>query len=76
MRNQAVLEAELAARETPGAVPAGPAGAPDDAARRCRPEERTHTAELITDAHAAATAFLASVHPAGPGRYGQPGIPA
>jgi NTE family protein len=70
MRNQAVLEAELAAREYLVLYLPGPP------VRPMTPLDFTHTAELITDAHAAATAFLASVHPAGPGLYGQPGIPA
>lgn len=70
MRNQAVLEAELAAREFPVLYLPGPP------IRPMTPLDFSHTAELVADAHTSAAVFLSSVRPAGPGLYGQPGIPA
>lgn len=69
MRNQAVLEAELAARELPVVYLPGPP------VRPMTPLDFSHTTELIADAYAAAETFLVGVRPGGPGLYGQPGIP-
>ena len=68
MRNQAVLEAELAARDLPVLYLPGPP------VRPMTPLDFGHTAELIADAYTASTTFLNGVTPAGPGLYGQPGI--
>jgi NTE family protein len=69
MRNQAVLEAELAAREVPVLYLPGPP------VRPMTPLDFSHTAELIADSYAAAVEFLGGVRLAGPGLYGQPGVP-
>jgi NTE family protein len=68
-RNQAVLEAELAARYVPVLYLPGPP------VRPMTPLDFSHTAELIADSYASVTAFLANVSPTGPGLYGQPGLP-
>jgi NTE family protein len=68
MRNQAELEAELAARDVPVLYLPGPP------VRPMTPLDFGHTAELIADAHVAAAVFLDRVRLAGPGLYGQPGI--
>ncbi len=72
MRNQAVLEAELAARDVPVLYLPGPP------VRPMTPLDFSHTNELIADSYAAAEAFLADMSLAGagltgPGLYGQPG---
>ena len=69
MRNQAVLEAELAAREVPVLYLPGPS------VRAMTPLDFNHTPELVTDAHEAASAFLDDVVVLGPGLYGHPGVP-
>lgn len=68
-RNQAVLEAELAARQVPVLYLPGPA------VRAMTPLDFTHTAELAADAHEAATEFLDAAVILGPGLYGHPGVP-
>jgi NTE family protein len=70
MRNQAVLEAELAARDVPVLYLPGPP------VRPMTPLDFSHTTELIADSYASANAFLAGVSLTGPGLYGQPGVPA
>jgi NTE family protein len=69
MRNQAVLEAELASRDVPVLYLPGPP------VRSMSPLDFSHTAELINDSYNSAAAFLGDISlAAGPGLYGQPGI--
>lgn len=70
MRNQAVLEAELAAATVPVLYLPGPA------VLAITPLDFTHTAALTADAHTAASDFLAGLTITGPGLYGQPGATA
>lgn len=69
MRNQAVLEAELAARQVPVLYLPGPA------LRAMTPLDFGHTTELAADAHRSASEFLDDVVVQGPGLYGHPGVP-
>jgi NTE family protein len=69
MRNQAVLEAELAARQVPVLYLPGPA------VRAMTPLDFGHTPELAADAHQAASRFLTDLVVLGPGLYGHPGVP-
>ena len=69
MRNQAVLEADLAAEAVPVVyLPGAPVQA-------VTPLDFGHTAELIESSYAASTEFLASVNVEGPGLYGGPAGP-
>jgi NTE family protein len=69
MRNQAVLEADLAAEAVPVVyLPGAPVQA-------VTPLDFGHTAELIESSYAASTEFLASVQVEGPGLYGGPAGP-
>ncbi|MEU5694992.1 patatin-like phospholipase family protein [Actinosynnema sp. NPDC020468] len=65
-RNQAVLEAELAARDVPVLYLPGPPVQP------VTPLDFTHTADLIATSYQASTAFLDTVSVAGPGLHGHP----
>jgi NTE family protein len=69
MRNQAVLEVELASAEVPVLYLPGPPVQP------VTPLDFSHTAELIASSYAASTAFLDTVEVDGPGLYGHPGGP-
>ncbi|MEJ2857215.1 MULTISPECIES: patatin-like phospholipase family protein [unclassified Saccharothrix] len=66
MRNQAVLEVELAATHVPVLYLPGPPVQP------VTPLDFGHTAELVEASYAASTAFLAGVTVDGPGLYGHP----
>ena len=69
MRNQAVLEADLAAGSVPVVyLPGAPVQA-------VTPLDFGHTAELIESSYAASTEFLASLVIDGPGLYGGPAGP-
>ncbi|MFI9384507.1 patatin-like phospholipase family protein [Kutzneria sp. NPDC052558] len=69
MRNQAVLEADLAAEAVPVLyLPGAPVQA-------VTPLDFGHTAELIASSYAASTGFLATVEITGPGLYGGPAGP-
>jgi NTE family protein len=69
MRNQAVLEADLAAVAVPVLyLPGAPVQA-------VTPLDFGHTAELIESSYAASTAFLSTVEITGPGLYGGPAGP-
>lgn len=65
-RNQAVLEAELAAVDVPVLYLPGPPVQP------VTPLDFGHTAELIEASYEASVRFLAGVAVAGPGLYGHP----
>jgi NTE family protein len=69
MRNQAVLEADLAAESVPVVyLPGAPVQA-------VTPLDFGHTAELIESSYAASTEFLAALVVDGPGLYGGPAGP-
>ncbi len=69
MRNQAVLEVELASADVPVLYLPGPPVQP------VTPLDFSHTAELVASSYAASTAFLDTVDVDGPGLYGYPGGP-
>lgn len=69
MRNQAVLEVELASANVPVLYLPGPPVQP------VTPLDFSHTAELIASSYTASTAFLDTVLVDGPGLYGNPGGP-
>ncbi|MEU6156285.1 patatin-like phospholipase family protein [Actinosynnema sp. NPDC047251] len=66
MRNQAVLEVELASTSVPVLYLPGPPVQP------VTPLDFGHTAELIASSYEASTRFLDTVAVAGPGLYGHP----
>ncbi|TWP52075.1 patatin-like phospholipase family protein [Lentzea tibetensis] len=66
MRNQAVLEVELASRDVPVLYLPGPPVQP------VTPLDFTHTAELILTSYEASNAFLTTLEIAGAGLYGHP----
>jgi NTE family protein len=68
MRNQAVLEAPLAAAEVPVVYLPGPAPI------RLSPLDFSRTEELTEQAFRAARTFLAEITVKGPGLYGGPGL--
>jgi NTE family protein len=70
MRNQALLEAEVAATSVPVVYLPGPA------VRAMTPLDFGHTPELVADAHASTAAFLDELVLTGPGLYGHPGVPS
>ncbi|WNV89168.1 patatin-like phospholipase family protein [Umezawaea sp. Da 62-37] len=70
MRNQAVLEVELASADVPVLYLPGPP------VQSVTPLDFSHTAELIASSYTASTAFLDTVRVDGPGLYGAPGGPA
>lgn len=70
LRNQGMVEAELAARTVPVLYLPGPA------VRAMTPLDFSHTDELAAGAHAAATGFLDALVVEGPGVYGQPVVPS
>jgi NTE family protein len=70
MRNQALLEAEVAAVTVPVVYLPGPA------VRAMTPLDFGHTPELVADAHASTAAFLDELVLTGPGLYGHPGVPS
>lgn len=69
LRNQGMVEAELAARTMPVLYLPGPA------VRAMTPLDFSHTDELASGAHAAAARFLDALVVDGPGVYGQPLVP-
>ncbi|WP_326947295.1 patatin-like phospholipase family protein [Amycolatopsis sp. NBC_01307] len=68
MRNQAVLEAPLAASQVPVVYLPGPAPA------RVNPLDFGHTDALATEAYDAAREFLDGISVSGAGLYGAPGL--
>ncbi|OXM45844.1 patatin [Amycolatopsis thailandensis] len=68
MRNQAVLEAPIAAAEVPVVYVPGPKPV------RVSPLDFSHTAALTTEAYAAAKTYLGELSVNGPGLYGAPGL--
>jgi NTE family protein len=68
MRNQAVLEAPVAAAQVPVVYLPGPAPA------RVNPLDFGHTEALAEEAYAAAREFLDAISVRGPGLYGAPGL--
>jgi NTE family protein len=68
MRNQAVLEAPLAAAQVPVVYLPGPAPI------RLSPLDFSHTEELTDQAFQSARTFLAEITVEGPGLYGGPGL--
>jgi NTE family protein len=66
MRNQAVLEVELASRDVPVLYLPGPP------VQAVTPLDFTHTAELILTSYEASNAFLTTLEVAGAGLYGHP----
>ncbi|GAA3588846.1 patatin-like phospholipase family protein [Amycolatopsis ultiminotia] len=68
MRNQAVLEAPLAAREAPVVYLPGPAPV------RVSPLDFTHTDDLARQARDAVRGYLKELVVEGPGLYGAPGL--
>jgi NTE family protein len=68
MRNQAVLEAPLAAAEVPVLYLPGPAPV------RVNPLDFGHTETLADEAYTAAREYLEAVSVDGPGLYGAPGL--
>lgn len=68
MRNQAVLEAPIAASEVPVVYVPGPLPV------RVSPLDFSHTAKLISDAYEAAKTYLGELRVDGPGLYGAPGL--
>jgi NTE family protein len=68
MRNQAVLEAPIAAAQVPVVYLPGPVPV------RMSPLDFTHTEALATSAYDAASAYLAELTVDGPGLYGGPGV--
>lgn len=69
MRNQAVLEAELASADVPILYLPGPP------VQAVTPLDFSHTAELIASSYEASSAFLDALAIDGPGLYGHPGGP-
>ena len=69
MRNQAFLEAEVAAQQVPVLYLPGPP------VRAMTPLDFSHTPELAADAYRSAADFLVGLVLAGPGLYGHPGVP-
>lgn len=69
MRNQAVLEADLAAAAVSVLYLPGPP------VRAMTPLDFSHTAELVADAYVSSTGFLDGLTIEGPGLYGYPGAP-
>lgn len=68
MRNQAVLEAPIAAAEVPVVYVPGPKPV------RVSPLDFSHTAALTTEAYDAAKTYLGELSVDGPGLYGAPGL--
>lgn len=68
MRNQAVLEAPVAAAEVPVVYLPGPAPV------RLSPLDFSHTKELTESAYEAARVYLDGLSVTGPGLYGGPGV--
>jgi len=68
MRNQAVLEAPVAAAQVPVVYLPGPAPA------RVNPLDFGHTEALAEEAYTAAREFLDAISVSGPGLYGAPGL--
>jgi NTE family protein len=68
MRNQAVLEAPVAAAEVPVVYLPGPVPV------RLSPLDFSHTTELATSAYEAARVYLDGLTVDGPGLYGGPGV--
>ncbi|TVT30680.1 patatin-like phospholipase family protein, partial [Amycolatopsis rhizosphaerae] len=68
MRNQAILEAPIAAAEVPVVYLPGPAALP------MSPLDFRHTDELANGAHEAARRHLETLVVDGPGLYGAPGV--
>ncbi|MFI5593838.1 patatin-like phospholipase family protein [Amycolatopsis sp. NPDC051758] len=68
MRNQAVLEAPVAAAQVPVVYLPGPAPA------RVNPLDFGHTEALAEEAYTAAREFLDVISVSGPGLYGAPGL--
>ncbi|ANN19128.1 patatin [Amycolatopsis orientalis] len=68
MRNQAVLEAPIAAAEVPVVYVPGPKPV------RVSPLDFSHTAALTAEAYEAATTYLGELSIDGPGLYGAPGL--
>jgi len=68
MRNQAVLEAPLAASKVPVVYLPGPAPV------RVNPLDFGHTEALAEEAYSAAREFLDGISVSGPGLYGAPGL--
>ncbi|MFC9256095.1 patatin-like phospholipase family protein [Amycolatopsis thailandensis] len=68
MRNQAVLEAPIAAAEVPVVYVPGPKPV------RVSPLDFSHTTALTTEAYAAAKTYLGELSVNGPGLYGAPGL--
>jgi NTE family protein len=66
MRNQAVLEVELASQHAPVLYLPGPP------VQAVTPLDFSHTAELVEASYLASAAFLTSVEIAGAGLYGHP----
>ncbi|HKS48891.1 MAG TPA: patatin-like phospholipase family protein [Amycolatopsis sp.] len=70
MRNQAVLEAPIAAAQVPVVYLPGPAPV------RMSPLDFSHTEELTVQAYHAARGYLSELTVDGPGLYGGPGVRA
>ncbi|MFD5251083.1 patatin-like phospholipase family protein [Amycolatopsis sp. NPDC058340] len=68
MRNQAVLEAPIAAAEVPVVYVPGPKPV------RVSPLDFSHTAALTAEAYEAAKTYLGELRVDGPGLYGAPGL--
>ncbi|KZB85587.1 patatin-like phospholipase family protein [Amycolatopsis regifaucium] len=68
MRNQAVLEAPIAAAEVPVVYVPGPKPV------RVSPLDFTHTTTLTVEAYEAAKTYLGELSVDGPGLYGAPGL--
>jgi NTE family protein len=68
MRNQAVLEAPVAAASAPVLYLPGPAPV------RVNPLDFGHTEALAEEAYSAAREFLDGISVRGPGLYGAPGL--
>ncbi len=68
MRNQAVLEAPIAAAEVPVVYVPGPKPV------RVSPLDFSHTTTLTTEAYEAAKTYLGELSIDGPGLYGAPGL--
>ncbi|MFC3455974.1 patatin-like phospholipase family protein [Amycolatopsis speibonae] len=68
MRNQAVLEAPIAAAEVPVVYVPGPKPV------RVSPLDFSHTTTLTTEAYEAAKTYLGELSVNGPGLYGAPGL--
>lgn len=68
MRNQAVLEAPIAASQVPVVYVPGPLPV------RISPLDFSHTATLTSDAYEAAKTYLGELWVDGPGLYGAPGL--